>query len=718
MELSPDTLLRDRYRIIRLLGKGGMGAVYLAYDTSLENQVAVKLNHNISAHAAQQFLREAQLLAMLRHPNLPRVSDYFVQADTQFLVMDYIAGEDLSQLLEKQGRLPLEQVLPWVEQLGSALDYMHRQNPPVIHRDIKPGNIKLTAEGEALLVDFGIAKASDASQATATGAVGYTPGYAPPEQYGSGHTGPFSDQYAFAATIYTLLTGQKPVDAVQRVLGQAVLTPPATLNPALPRSVCAALEKALNLRPNDRFPDVTSFVAAFAAISNEPTFPSGAAYPTQASGTFPTVQSPSAATVVSGRTAPPPGGAAPTVGAAATAFPPAAVPARRPVWLLPVLLVGFLALAALVVLFVVPGLTNPASPAATATLKAVVENTPAPSFTSLPTKTILPSETPQPTFTATFQPTLTPTLTPTPQASPTATPQPLGHGGVLAFVSNRGDGKVYQIWTMSVLLDNAGHLVAGDVRPLTSGEGDKFYPAWSPDGKYLVYSMYAGIDEKGDDLGLDLWVMDVTQPDLPAVDITRQRGDETYADWSSDGKLIAYTNDGRSDKVPQIYQIQPDGSNRKRLSFDLREFQPTWSPDMTRLVFIALIYNNNLIYWRRDYEGFATPNAFDIARLSERTGQSAEPAFSPDGVFIAYTQMKGRLNNICTVQVATRGADVACLTNTNKETQPNWSPDSQWIVFTSERDGNQEIYIMSAAGLMQSNLTNDPAEDFQPAWQP
>lgn len=702
MEFAPDTLVRDRYRIIRLLGKGGMGAVYLAYDTSLENQVAVKLNHNTSPHAAQQFLREAQLLAMLRHPNLPRVSDYFVEQDTQCLVMDYIAGQDLSQVLEKQGRLPLEQVLRWAEQLSSALEYMHRQNPPVIHRDIKPGNIKLTAEGEAVLVDFGIAKASDASQATATGAVGYTPGYAPPEQYGSGHTGPFSDQYAFAATLYTLLTGQKPVDAVQRVLGQAVLTPPGAINPALPGGVCLALERALSLRPNERFVNVSDFFVALTDVAIGPL--------ASATQVHPTVQQPiSAATVVAGQTAP-----------WSAAAPPTQIPAaprKRRGWLLPVILVCGVAAVVLAAVFLVPAATPTPTPTPTLTLALV--NTFTPSSTPSLTLTYTPSQTSPPTQTSTPQNTPTASLTATPQATPTTPAQPIGGGQELAFVSQRGDGATYQIWSMPIYLDPTnGHPLAGEPVQLTTGEGDKFYPAWSPDGRYLIYSMNAGIDEKGDDLGLDLWVMDLTQPDLPPVDITRQRGDDTYADWAADGSLIAYTNDGRSDKVPQVYVIQPDGQNRKRMSFDLREFQPTWSPDMTRLVFMTFINNNNIIFWRRDYENFATPGPFDVARLSERTGQAAEPAFSPDGFYIAYVQMKGRKNNICTVQTASRGADVACLTTTNQETQPNWSPDSQWIVFTSKRDGNSEIYIMSAAGLLQTRLTTDSAEDFQPAWRP
>ncbi len=267
MDLTPETVLQNRYRIMRQLGQGGMGMVYMAFDSSLEHIVAVKLNRNVSSQGTTQFIREARLLANLHHPNLPRVTDYFLIGDSQFLVMDYIPGDDLGSLIEKQGAFTLEQVLHWADQLGSALAYMHAQNPPVIHRDIKPQNIKLTPENDVVLVDFGIAKASDASQNTATGALGFTPGYAPPEQYGAGRTGPYSDQYAFAATLFTLLTGIKPVDSVQRVLGQATLIPINQLIPDIPHNVQAAIERGMSIRPEDRFGSVQAFLYALNEVT-------------------------------------------------------------------------------------------------------------------------------------------------------------------------------------------------------------------------------------------------------------------------------------------------------------------------------------------------------------------------------------------------------------------------------------------------------------------
>ena len=208
MDIQSGMILHDRYEIIRLLGEGGMGAVYLAYDQSLESEVALKVNHQATPQSSKQFLREARLLATTRHSNLPRVTDYFISDDNQFLVMDYIPGDDLSKILKSGQSISIEQILDWAKQLGSALTYLHKQKPPIIHRDIKPANIKLTPDGNVILVDFGIAKAASASQATTTGAMAYTPGFAPPEQYAGGpqRTGPYSDQYALAATLYALIT--------------------------------------------------------------------------------------------------------------------------------------------------------------------------------------------------------------------------------------------------------------------------------------------------------------------------------------------------------------------------------------------------------------------------------------------------------------------------------------------------------------------------------
>ena len=218
MSLNPGDLLRDRYRITGIIGKGGMGAVYRGEDTSLQTTVAIKENLNPMPQAVKQFKREAVLLASLRHPNLPRVTDHFIEGDLQYLIMDYIPGDDLKTILERQGAIPESQVLGWCKEICDALTYLHSQHPPVTHRDIKPANIKIMPDGKPVLVDFGIAKATEVGGATTTGARSLTPGFAPPEQYGSSPTDSRSDQYSLAATLYNLLTGHIPPDSLERTL--------------------------------------------------------------------------------------------------------------------------------------------------------------------------------------------------------------------------------------------------------------------------------------------------------------------------------------------------------------------------------------------------------------------------------------------------------------------------------------------------------------------
>jgi serine/threonine-protein kinase len=218
MPLEPGQVLNNRYRIAKLLGQGGFGAVYRAWDLNLERACALKENLEISEEAQRQFKREALILSGLSHPNLPRVIDHFIiPGQGQYLVMDYVEGEDLQEMLESTGRpLPEAQALSWISQVCDALVYLHSQNPPVIHRDIKPANIKITPQGQAMLVDFGIAKMYDAHLQTTLGARAVTAGYSPPEQYGSGMTDPRSDIYALGATLYHLLTGQQPPESIQR----------------------------------------------------------------------------------------------------------------------------------------------------------------------------------------------------------------------------------------------------------------------------------------------------------------------------------------------------------------------------------------------------------------------------------------------------------------------------------------------------------------------
>ncbi len=256
--LPQATLLQERYRVVDHIGRGGMGSVYLADDLRLHTTVAIKQMLVAGDRLSDAFNREAQLLAALRHPTIPRVIDHFVDQNGQFLVMEYIPGDDIGTMLsQRQQPFGLTDVLLWADQLLGALDYLHNHTPPVIHRDIKPQNLKLTAKNEIVLLDFGLAKTSFAGAGGSDSIFGYTPHYAPIEQIQGLGTDARTDLYSLAATFYHLLTGKMPVDAVSRasaVVNDQLdpLTPPDELDPAVPPAVAEVLMQALAQKASER----------------------------------------------------------------------------------------------------------------------------------------------------------------------------------------------------------------------------------------------------------------------------------------------------------------------------------------------------------------------------------------------------------------------------------------------------------------------------------
>ncbi|MBN1811953.1 MAG: serine/threonine protein kinase [Anaerolineae bacterium] len=268
MTLSVGQVVDNRYRIVKLLGHGGFGAVYQAWDARLERLCALKENLDPSSEVERQFGKEATILANLNHPNLPRVIDHFtVAGQGQYLVMDFVEGDDLQQMLDRRGPLPEAEVLPWITQICDALAYLHNQPQPIIHRDIKPANVKITSDGQPMLVDFGIAKFYDPARQTTLGARAITPGYSPPEQYGHGRTDTRSDIYSLGATLYALLTGKEPADSVERLIGAAALTPPEQLNPLISEPVARVIMKAMAAEPAQRFQSIAEFKAALVSDS-------------------------------------------------------------------------------------------------------------------------------------------------------------------------------------------------------------------------------------------------------------------------------------------------------------------------------------------------------------------------------------------------------------------------------------------------------------------
>jgi serine/threonine protein kinase len=272
--LKPGEVLRNRYKIRRIIGQGGMGSIYLADDLRLEGRLcAIKevvhdrtLTADLLQEAREQFFREATTLARLDHPNLPKVSDYFSIGGRDYLVMDFVPGKDLRMImLEAQRKgtfIPEKDVLNWANQLADALTYLHSQDPPILHRDIKPSNLKYTPSGILKLVDFGLVKILLSDEVTVTIVQGKgTALYTPLEQYGGDahHTDTRSDIYAFGATLYHLLTNTPPVEAHERFLKPDSLVPPRQINPDISVRTERAILWAMSLHPEDRPPDIETF---------------------------------------------------------------------------------------------------------------------------------------------------------------------------------------------------------------------------------------------------------------------------------------------------------------------------------------------------------------------------------------------------------------------------------------------------------------------------
>ena len=274
--IQPGTLLQKRYRVAEQVGKGGMGEVYVATDERFQSTVAIKRAFYDDPEMRKAFEREARLLNRLRHAALPKVSDHFSEGENRYLVMEFIEGSDLGELLkQRKVPFPIADVLRWADELLEALDYLHTQDPPVVHRDIKPSNIKLTTTGRVVLLDFGLAKGmpSQADAGTASSVFGYSLSFAPLEQMQGSGTDPRSDLYSLAATLYFLLTGLRPTDALTRaaatVKGQPdPLRPAHLLQAQVSTTVSQILHRAMSQNSALRHASAAELRAALRQAAN------------------------------------------------------------------------------------------------------------------------------------------------------------------------------------------------------------------------------------------------------------------------------------------------------------------------------------------------------------------------------------------------------------------------------------------------------------------
>lgn len=245
-------IIQGKYEILKLIGKGGMSKVYLAMDQNLNKQWAVKeiekrawdRNNQVVVQSA---MAEANMMKKLDHPTLPRIVDIIDKEDVIYVVMDYIEGEPLSNVLAKHGAQPQERVIEWAKQLCRVLDYLHTCNPPIIYRDMKPANIMLQPNGNVKLIDFGIAREYKEQNLADTVSLG-TKGYAAPEQFGGrGQTDARTDVYCLGVTLYHLLTGKNPCEPPYEIY------PIRYWNPQLSSGLESVVQKCTQLNPEDRY---------------------------------------------------------------------------------------------------------------------------------------------------------------------------------------------------------------------------------------------------------------------------------------------------------------------------------------------------------------------------------------------------------------------------------------------------------------------------------
>ncbi len=717
MPLAPGTLVNNRYRIVSILGQGGMGAVYRASDEHLLIPVAVKENLFLTEEYGRQFQREAHILAGLRHPNLPHVSDYFMMENQgQYLVMDYVEGEDLRQRMERMGILPERETILIGISICDALTYLHTRNAPIVHRDIKPGNIKVTPDGQAVLVDFGLAKIMQGAQVTSTGARAMTPGYSPPEQYGTARTDYRSDIYSLGATLYATLTGVIPEDGLARMTGKAKLTPIRDLSPRVNRRLADAIEKALEVDPDDRYQTAEEFKCSLIdsgelsnyyqdrpAISPPPSTPvngeAGAASNDEPRET---------------------GISRPSMGLSRKQR------RRRLTWTMAsvsaVIVIGLAILLAtnksvsgwaLSWLSPTSTTTNPPTgasptqvsqtgvPALTLTQPVVPVNISA-------TPAVDASGTPAPGSTAT--PVITPTVTET--APPTETP--MGGGmGKIAFASDRSG--IMQIYLMDVATKKAIQI--------TGQKDGACQPTWSPDGMRLAFTSPCPGKQQDAYRGSLIYAINIDSDGKADRDSVVQltsglEGDYDPA-WSPDGKRIAFTtliNDKPSIAILNVKDLSIEEISKSRYS----DKQPAWDPSGNQIAFVRQFYTSQI--WIMPDNGQPQNQFTDSGPVNDLW-----PAWSTDGQLIFYSQTSPDKNLPLLVyqKYEDRGKAKESHIPTNPKTdsvpvaEVHPSPDGAWLAFESWPDGiNHDIYIMNINGANRERLTTDPAFDFDPAWRP
>jgi serine/threonine protein kinase len=657
-------LIHQRYRIVRKIGQGGMGSVYEAVDERLDKTVALKETIAIDSHVRDAFIAEARLLANLKHPNLPDVSDYFTQNGSQMLVMEYIAGNDLGKLLEQRGAaFSVEKVLAWADTLLEVLDYLHSQQPPVIHRDIKPQNITLTPEERLYLLDFGLAKGQEGTIVT-----GFTERYAPPEQVQQQSPDARGDLYSLSVTLLHLLTNTAPEGTTTRLAHLAMqqpdtLQPAHVLNPDVPRPISDVLMKGMSIKADDRYANAREMRDALHQARD-----AAIAAPSIPGATIVLEQPPQ--TIITSPGAPLPQsdednnsssvGEPPKtiVTPSGVLSPPAEKPSAPPSGENPskrkapasTIIIGAVVVVLLLVaagggawaMGMVPGNSDEES-----------------------TPEVLVTETPQ----ATAEP-----------APTDAAVAVLPLANQIVFVSDR-DGS------QDIFVLGAD---GSDITNLTNGDVEAVAPAISPDGTWIAFVS----DE-------DIFVMNADGSEL--TNLTSSAADDHSPAWSPDGTRIAFVSDN------SIVVMDADGSNPTPITQDTAAYRDlAWSSTGQ----FAFTLDGDI--YQMEGDGSDMDNLTDSSDARDQ-----KPAWSPDGTRIAFSSAPEESSFDIYVMDADGRGVTQLTTDKSIDDAPTWSPDGSQIAFRSGRDRNDEIYVIDSDGGEPANLTENPdADDTNPVWSP
>lgn len=591
MTLSEGQLLQGRYQIEQSVARGGYGAVYRAFDITLNRICAVKENLALGPQAESRFTQEAQLLARLHHPNMPRVIDHFLVPERgQYLVMDYVEGRNLQEILRRRLRpLGQDEALAIIYQVCAVLCYLHDQSPPIVHRDVKPQNIIVTPDGPVMLVDFGTSKVvyeeAGPGAETLMGLRGITPGFAAPEQYGMAPTDARCDVYSTGATLYALLTGHAPVDALLRLTDKLPLPPIRQFNGAVSPAIEQVVLKALEPSVSQRLPSIDLLLEelhaaqASARRDNRPRS-QGAIVLAVAGAALVVVLAAGMLRLLREN----PGGA--TKSAAQIDLPA--------LW-------PNLPAASLAPQVVAPAFPTPFGGGGDIIYDAGQDGSRdiyrmAPDGSHVVDLTndstddwigsLLPSDGRRLLYSSkrngnwdiyaqdleqgqVFRLTYDPAEDHDPAWSPA--------GDRILFHSNRGDG-VWRIYSMQAS--------GSDLRLLTHDPRGSWAGAWSPDGSKIAFS--ANYPQPG-----DIYVMNADGSN--AVNLTNSPAHESAAHWAPDGAHIAFYSDRDGNR--EIYMMDADGSNPIRLTDNpATDTTPNWSPDGKHIVFASDRQGNMDLY--------------------------------------------------------------------------------------------------------------------------